>query len=123
MLSHEGQQGITKGIPIHEKASCCFRRCICGTDQVLLNADGTRNYWSKYNTEEQNAKARYPKLCYTSAEKNNYQMNDYWLMDGSYFRVKNINIAYTLPRKIVERIGMKDMRVYVNADDPFCFDH
>jgi len=90
---------------------------------VLLNADGTRNYWSYYNTEEQNASVQFPKLCYTSAEKNNYAVSDYWLMNGAYFRIKNINIGYTLPDKAVKTIGLKGVRVYLNADDPFCFDH
>ena len=90
---------------------------------VLLNSDGTRNYWSTYNTDEQNAKAQYPRLSYTSAEKNNYQMSDFWLMDGSYFRVKNINLSYSVPAKALSKIGMKGLRIYFNADDPFCFDH
>lgn len=88
-----------------------------------MNADGTKNYWSAYNTPEQNAKAEYPKLCYTSSEKNNYEMSDYWLMDGSYFRVKNINLSYAVPSKAAAKVGLKGLRLYFNADDPFCFDH
>ena len=89
----------------------------------LLNADGSRNYWSVYNSEEQNRKVEYPRLSYTSAEKTNYMMSDYWLFNGSYFRVKNINLGYTLPRKTVDKMGIKGLRVYLNSDDPLCFDH
>lgn len=89
----------------------------------LLNKDGSRNYYSLYNTEEQNAKAEFPRLSYTSAEKNNYMMSDYWLMDGSFFRVKNINLSYTIPSKFLSKAKIQGLKVYFNADDPFCFDH
>ena len=90
---------------------------------VLLNSDGSRNYWSVYNTDEQNAAARYPRLCYTSAEKNNYQMSDYWLIDGSYFRVKNINLGYTVPSSVIKKYGIKGLRMYLNIEDPICINN
>ncbi len=80
-------------------------------------------YWSAYNTEEQNRKAIYPRLSESSAESNNYEMSDYWLMDGSFLRIKNINVGYTLPSSILKKVGIKGCRVYFNMDDPFCFDH
>lgn len=81
------------------------------------------NYYSEYNTPEQNAKVFYPRLCYTSAEKNNYQMSDYWLFNGAYFRVKNINLGYTFPAKMMNAAKIKGLRIYANVDDPFCFDN
>ena len=81
------------------------------------------NYWSMYNTPEQNLDARYPRLCNTTGDKNNYEMSDFWLMDGSYFRCKNINLSYTFPKKLINRIRLKNLRVYVNVEDPFCFHH
>jgi len=79
------------------------------------------NYWSKYNTDEQNAAAKYPRLCYTSSEKNNYMVSDFWLFDGSYFRIKNINLSYTFPKKLMDPIKVKGLKIYLNCDDPYCF--
>ena len=90
---------------------------------VLLNSNGTRNYWSLYNTEEQNLNVRYPRLSYTSAEKSNYEVSDYWLMNGAYFRVKNINLSYKVPQKVIDRVGIKALRIFFNVDDAFCFDN
>ncbi len=90
---------------------------------VLMNGDGTRNYWSMYNTEAQNAKAEYPRLSYTSAEKNNYQMSDFWLVNGAYFRVKNISLSYTLPSAPLKKIHVKGLRFYFNVEDPFCINN
>ncbi|MDE5895111.1 MAG: TonB-dependent receptor, partial [Muribaculum intestinale] len=80
-------------------------------------------YWSTYNTPEQNQKAIYPRLSTTTGDKNNYVMSDYWLMDGSYFRVKNINLSYSFPRHLLKHIRFNSLRVYFNVEDPFCFHH
>ncbi|MDD3033455.1 MAG: TonB-dependent receptor [Bacteroidales bacterium] len=90
---------------------------------VLLNSNGTRDYWSTYNTEQQNMHVHYPRLSYTSAEKSNYEVSDYWLMNGAYFRFKNINVSYKVPQKALDKMGIKGLRVYFNADDPFCIDN
>lgn len=89
---------------------------------VLLNDNGSRNYWSVYNTAEQNAAASYPRLSHQGGEYNNYKMSDYWLKSSAYMRIKNINVGYTVPKKIVSKVGIKGLRVYVNIDDPYCFD-
>jgi len=90
---------------------------------VLHNSDGTRNYWSLYNTEEQNLDVRYPRMSYTSAEKSNYEVSDYWLMNGAYFRVNNINLSYRVPQRALDKVGIKGLRIFFNSDDPFCFDN
>ena len=90
---------------------------------VLHKIDGTRNYWSRYNTEEQNQNVSYPRLSYTSAEKSNYEVSDYWLMNGAYFRIKNINISYTFPQRALDKAGIKGLKVFFNTDDPLCFDN
>ena len=79
------------------------------------------NYFSVYNTPEQNAAAKYPRLSYTSSDKNNYYLSDYWLFNGAYFRIKNINLSYTFPSRWMEAAHIKGLKVYFNADDPFCF--
>ena len=81
------------------------------------------NYWSPYNSEEKNLMAQYPRLSETSAESNNYVMSDYWLMDGSYFRIKNINLSYSLPKSVLDKAKIKGLRIYANVDDPYCFNH
>ncbi|UCS95842.1 TonB-dependent receptor [Echinicola marina] len=76
------------------------------------------NYWSMYNTVEQNADARYPRLSRNS-ESNNFAMSDFWFINGGYMRLKNISLGYTLPTEVTGRVGVKNMRVYFNASDVF----
>lgn len=79
-----------------------------------LEIDG--NYWSTYNTPEQNLNASYPRLSnkYTT---NNYATSSYWMFNGAYFRIKNIVVGYRLPEKIANKIALKGLRVYASAQD------
>lgn len=40
-----------------------------------------------------------------------------YLLNGSYLRVKNITVGYTLPNKLTNRIYVSKLRVYVSADN------
>ena len=75
-------------------------------------------FWSPNNTTEQNLNARYPRLSQVS-RPNNYQMSDFWLIDGAYFRIKNITIGYNIPSHALGRIKIKALRVYAAANDLF----
>lgn len=90
---------------------------------VIRNSDGSRNYWSVYNTDEENLKAKYPRLSHSCGEYNNYKMSDYWLKNSAFLRVKNINLGYTFPKALISKVNLKGLRVYFNVDDPFCFDN
>ncbi|MDQ8005285.1 MAG: TonB-dependent receptor [Pedobacter sp.] len=41
--------------------------------------------------------------------------------DGSFVRIRNINLGYTLPNMAVAKIGAKSLRVYFNVTNPFVF--
>jgi hypothetical protein len=49
----------------------------------------------------------------------NYMMSDRYLEDGSYFRMKNIQIGYTLPQSLLSKLKVERLRIYVNADNVF----
>lgn len=74
------------------------------------------NYYSVYNTAEQNANATYPRLS-NKFTSNNYATSDFWLIDGSYFRLKNVVIGYTVPERAAHRLALKGLRVYVSGQD------
>lgn len=77
------------------------------------------NYWSPFNSDEQNAKVFYPRLSSVS-KNNNYATSDHWIFDGGYFRMKNITLGYTLPQQWTRYIGIDRTRFYVSASDLFC---
>jgi hypothetical protein len=53
----------------------------------------------------------------------NYQLNDYWLTNVSYIRLRNLEIGYDIPRKLIQRFGMSRLRVYVNGTNLFSIDN
>lgn len=81
------------------------------------------NYFSHYNTAGQNASAKYPRLSQLGYEGNNYKMSDYWLFDGGYFRLKNVTIGYTFPKKLIKRFELSNLRVFASVSDLFSIDN
>ncbi len=51
------------------------------------------------------------------SETSSHTANDYYTMDASYVRLKNITIGYTLPANLTRKIGMSGVRFYVTADN------
>lgn len=49
--------------------------------------------------------------------------NDFYLIDASYFAIKNITLAYALPRNIVSKIGVQGAKVFASADNLCLFTH
>ena len=43
------------------------------------------------------------------------------LFKGDYFKIKQIQLGYTLPRSIAQKVMLSDFRVYVSLDDYFTF--
>jgi TonB-linked SusC/RagA family outer membrane protein len=45
--------------------------------------------------------------------------NTYWRQNTDYLRLKNFEIGYSIPQKIVEKIGINNFRVYANGTNIF----
>jgi hypothetical protein len=43
--------------------------------------------------------------------------NTYWLLDASYFRLKNLQLGYNIPKNICQKIGLQYLRVYISGDN------
>jgi TonB-linked SusC/RagA family outer membrane protein len=52
---------------------------------------------------------------------NNYLPNSFYVEDGSYFRIRNMQLGYTLPLAAAQKIRAKNLRAYVNAQNAFNF--
>ena len=49
----------------------------------------------------------------------NDRMSDRWIEDGSFIRIQNISLGYTLPRDLTQRVKVEKLRVYANAQNLF----
>ncbi|MCC3151754.1 TonB-dependent receptor [Hymenobacter sp. BT770] len=48
---------------------------------------------------------------------NNLRVSTYYMEDGSYMRIKNLTLGYTLPTALMSRMGAQQIRVYVSAQN------
>ena len=49
----------------------------------------------------------------------NLEMSDWYVEDGSYVRLKNLQIGYTIPSAITKKITINNLRVFVAAQNLF----
>lgn len=45
--------------------------------------------------------------------------NDYYMLNAAYVRLKNLTIDYTLPKKVVEKIKLQNLKFYVTMENLF----
>ncbi len=78
------------------------------------------NAWTedRWNAGE---KIDYPALSLSKSTSHND--NDYFIQDGSYLRLKNAEIAYTLPHKISKKAFAEKIRFALNGQNLFTIDH
>jgi TonB-dependent starch-binding outer membrane protein SusC len=59
----------------------------------------------------------YPRLSMDDPNKNFSRSSDFYVEDGSYFKIKTLQVGYTLPLSILEKIGLTKVRVYVSGNN------
>lgn len=64
----------------------------------------------------------FPRVSYDDKNNSfNTRMSDFWLQSGSFTRIKNIQIGYTVPEKLLGKIKIEKIRAYVSASNLFTF--
>lgn len=51
----------------------------------------------------------------------NWQSSDLYVYDGSYLRLKNIQLGYTLPQHLTKKVFISSLRLYIAAENLFTF--
>ena len=75
-----------------------------------VTEDYFRNRWTPENPTN-----RYPSID----GEGKTEMSSYYVEDGSYLRLKNITLGYTIPRHISRKVGISHARIYVTAENIF----
>lgn len=78
------------------------------------------NFWTP-----ETPNAFYP-AAYNNAGSNtanNMQVQDRYLLNMAYLRLKNLTVGYTLPKNIVQKAWMSSVRVYVGLENFITWDH
>lgn len=75
----------------------------------VLKEMANSNRWILGENEDPNAE--YPRLTY-GENPNNMQQSSYWLKDGSYMRLKTLDIGYSFPTAWVNKIHLNKARIF-----------
>ncbi|HLA60487.1 MAG TPA: hypothetical protein VK622_17055, partial [Puia sp.] len=65
-------------------------------------------------------KITYPAL--STHTTTNHRANEFFIMDRSFIRLKNVELAYTLPAGLLDKLGVRDIRLYISAQNLFTWD-
>ncbi len=63
----------------------------------------------------------FPRLTNADPNKNFQNPSDFYIEDGDYFRLKVIQLGYTLPNSFIQKAGLNKVRFYVMAENLFTF--
>ena len=69
------------------------------------------SHWSEDNRD---VYAFWPRLS-VNQEVNNNQVSTWWMRNGAFLRLKNIEAGYNAPEKFYQKLGLKNLRVYASA--------
>lgn len=81
-------------------------------NSLTTNQVSGADYWT-----ESNQNAYYPRPGSASAQSKVY--SSLRIVDGSYVKIKNITLGYTLPRKLTQKAMVDRLRVYATAYNPW----
>lgn len=89
-----------------------------------ITDNGGNTVWNWFdditNVKVTNPGTNVPRAMYNDPNDNNRISNRY-IEDGSYLRIKNITFGYNLPRNLIKKISVENVRVYANIQNLHTF--
>lgn len=97
------------------------------TDHIYwtLQNNGNISDWY-YNggrwTSENRENAKLPRLT-TQGNNNNFRANDIWMADGSYLKLRSLEIYYSLPSRWIKAVKLSKVKLFARGMNLFSIDH
>ncbi len=85
-------------------------------DATIVYADGSKWYQHADNVRVSNTGASLPRAIIGDPNDND-RISDRYIEDGSYLRIKNISLGYTVPKKLLRSFNIENLRVYCNIQN------
>ena len=79
-----------------------------------------KSAWAYYPGEgiDTRATAKYPRLT-TLSNENNYRTSSFWIKDGSYLKLRTVEIGYNFATGKVKEAGISNLRIFLNGNNLF----
>ena len=104
----------------NQHASIADRARLAVIDPAKTYSDGTSWYEDVTNVRVENAGTMTPRPTIQDPNDND-RLSTRYIEDGSYLRIKNISLGYTLPKGLLEKWRIDNIRVYMNVQNLYTF--
>lgn len=117
-------KGIT--VDVHFQGVGKYDRFVGGVDGGFNQHGGAvRPYFPIWTSDkvydpDYNPDGVYPRITGTNWYESGTGNTSYWIRNGAYLRLKNLNIGYDLPKAVLNPLGLTHAQVFVNATNLFC---
>lgn len=85
------------------------------------NGAGITKEWATNSWTEDNRNASLPLLTTATGATENYQNSTFWLKDASYLRLKNVQLNYTFPTRLISKASLNKLTVFINGQNLMTF--
>jgi TonB-linked SusC/RagA family outer membrane protein len=89
--------------------------------QPFKNGAGVTQNWLTDSWTPTNTAASLPRLTTSNGYPPNFQTSSFWIRDASYLRLKNVQLSYSLPAKLLSKAGIDGFKIFVNAQNYLTF--
>jgi len=90
-----------------------------------FNNLGTIQQWQidgRFKAEAPVQYPKYPRLeIVTNAGTPNTVLSDFWIINASYLRIKNLQLGYNIPQSALQRVKIDNLRLYFSAENLYTF--
>lgn len=100
----------------NQLASISKRAQLVPIDANKVYADGSNWYDDVTNVTVVNPGTGTPRISVADPNDND-RISDRYVEDGSYVRLKNITLGYTFPKKMIQKVGLENLRLYANIQN------
>ena len=101
-----------------------------GSEGVMDNTFLTKSFYHGGNSPlfllerswtPENPNGEFPRPSLTPLSSNNAYASTFWYRDGSYLRLKTLQLGYTFPQALVSRLGVTSLRFYLQGSNLLTF--
>ena len=85
------------------------------------NGAGVTKEWLTDSWTPEQPNAPLPRLTTSNGYPANFQTSSFWIRDASYLRLKNIQLSYSFPKRLLKWAGAKQLKVFMNAQNYLTF--
>ncbi|NDV69697.1 TonB-dependent receptor [Dysgonomonas sp. 25] len=91
--------------------------------RLFKDAGNSPRYLAKGAWSPENPNGKYPRLSVNTPTNANGYASTFWMRNGEYLRLKSMQIGYTLPKQLIRKAGIDNVRFYVEGSNLLTWSH